>query len=160
MAHAAQQAKHCFRVVSPNDSSALLSSILAVPILIANSICLIEPCNRPKPESETAAQGSRASTKTWVTGRRNSVQEFNPEKLWVPHLWRCSRSGCIGSWQPGLARGNPAHGEGLEQNDLWCPFQPKPFCDSMILWLHMSMPSSTHNRPLLCTYSFPCSISL
>ena len=35
--------------------------------------------------------------------------------------------------QPGLAGGVPAYSRGLELDDLKGPFQPKPFCDSMIL---------------------------
>lgn len=37
-----------------------------------------------------------------------------------------------GLGQPDL--GIPSHGRGLELGDLWGPSQPKPFCDSVILW--------------------------
>ena len=41
-------------------------------------------------------------------------------------------SGC-GSGQPGLVVGDPAHSRGLKLDDHYCPFQPRPFYDSMIL---------------------------
>jgi len=41
------------------------------------------------------------------------------------------QAGC-GSGQPGLAVGVPAHSRGLKLDDLYGPFQPRPFCDSMI----------------------------
>lgn len=31
--------------------------------------------------------------------------------------------------------GNPAHSRRLELNDLQGPFQPSPFCDSVIRWM-------------------------
>ena len=37
-----------------------------------------------------------------------------------------------GCEQPGLEGGVPAYSRGLELGDLKCPFQPKPFCYSMI----------------------------
>jgi len=42
------------------------------------------------------------------------------------------QAGC-GSGQPGLLVGNPAHSRGLKPDDHCGPFQPRPFCDSMIL---------------------------
>jgi len=42
------------------------------------------------------------------------------------------QAGC-GSGQPGLVVGNPAHSRGLKLDGRWGPFQPRPFCDSMIL---------------------------
>jgi len=42
------------------------------------------------------------------------------------------QAGC-GSGQPGLVVGNPAHSRGLELDDHCGPFQPRPFCDSVIL---------------------------
>ena len=36
-----------------------------------------------------------------------------------------------GCEQPGLEGSVPAYSRGLELGDLKCPFQPKPFCDSM-----------------------------
>ena len=40
-----------------------------------------------------------------------------------------------GSEQPGLEGGVPAYSRGLELGDLKGPFQPKPFYDSVILWM-------------------------
>jgi len=54
------------------------------------------------------------------------------EKLWVPYLWRYSRPGWMGSWAAELVGGCPAHSRGLGLDDFRVPFQPKPFCDSMI----------------------------
>ena len=42
------------------------------------------------------------------------------------------QAGC-GSGQPGLLVGDPAHIRGLELDEHCAPFQPRPFCDSMIL---------------------------
>jgi len=42
------------------------------------------------------------------------------------------QAGC-GSGQPGLVVGDPAHRRGLKLDDNCGPFQPRPFCDSMIL---------------------------
>jgi len=41
------------------------------------------------------------------------------------------QAGC-GSGQPGLVVGGPAHSRGLELDDHCGPFQPRPFCGSMI----------------------------
>ena len=46
-------------------------------------------------------------------------------------------------WVPGqfdLVVGNTAHGKGLELDDLGGPFQPKPFCDPVILLLFLIQP--------------------
>ena len=37
-----------------------------------------------------------------------------------------------GSGQPGLLVGDPAHSRGLELDEHCGPFQPRPFCDSMM----------------------------
>ena len=42
------------------------------------------------------------------------------------------QAGC-GSGQPGLLVGDPAHSRGLERDEHCGPFQPRPFCDSVIL---------------------------
>jgi len=42
------------------------------------------------------------------------------------------QAGC-GSGQPGLLVGDPARSRGLKLNDCCGPFQPRPFCDSLIL---------------------------
>ena len=63
-----------------------------------------------------------------------------PERLWMTHPWRCLRPGWMGpsaiwsstwssSWQPCLRQGE------WELDDLWGPFQIKPFYDSMKLFL-------------------------
>ena len=36
-------------------------------------------------------------------------------------------------WQPGLLVGDPARSRGLKLDDHCGPFQPRPFCDSMIM---------------------------
>jgi len=41
------------------------------------------------------------------------------------------QDGCVPR-QPGWEVGGPATGRGLEYDDCWGPFQPKPFYDSMI----------------------------
>jgi len=41
------------------------------------------------------------------------------------------QAGC-GSGQPGLLVGDPAHSRGLELDKHCGPFQPRPFCDSVI----------------------------
>jgi len=43
------------------------------------------------------------------------------------------QAGC-GSGQPGLVVGDPTHSRGLKLDDHCGPFQPGPFCDSMILY--------------------------
>ena len=52
------------------------------------------------------------------------------------------QAGC-GSGQPGLVVGDPAHSRGLELDDHRGPFQPRPFCSSMIFFplliLHLKM---------------------
>ena len=42
------------------------------------------------------------------------------------------QAGC-GSGQPGLVVGDPAHSRGLELDEHYGPFQPRPFYGSMIL---------------------------
>ena len=42
------------------------------------------------------------------------------------------QAGC-GSGQPGLVVGDPAHSRGLKLDGHCGPFQPRRFCDSMIL---------------------------
>lgn len=57
-----------------------------------------------------------------------------PDWLWKPPPW--SVQGQVG-WslgQPGLVVGNHAHGRRLELGDLECPFQLKPFHDSIIFF--------------------------
>jgi len=60
----------------------------------------------------------------------------------LPGTWHClfwdcplpgSAQGQVGwsSEQPGLVEDVPAHGRGVGTRDLYDPFQPKPFYDSM-----------------------------
>lgn len=63
-----------------------------------------------------------------------------PQKNGVPHSWKCSRPGGWGLGQTGLEPDlwivNPAHVWGLELDDLWDPFHPKPFYDYKIVWFY------------------------
>jgi len=55
------------------------------------------------------------------------------------HVVECPLPGCIqgqtgrGFEQSGIKGGVPPYSRGLELHDLKCPFQPKPFYDSVIL---------------------------
>jgi len=49
----------------------------------------------------------------------------------MPHLWRCSRPGWMGSGQPELVGGIPAHGGVVEQAVR--SLLTQPFYDSMLL---------------------------
>jgi len=42
-----------------------------------------------------------------------------------------SQAGCV-SGQPGLVVGSPAHSRGLKLDEHCGPFQPRPFCDSVM----------------------------
>jgi len=44
------------------------------------------------------------------------------------------QAGC-GSGQPGLLVGDPAHSRGWELREHCGPFQPRPFCDSVMIFL-------------------------
>lgn len=54
----------------------------------------------------------------------------------MPHHWRCLWPGLLDPEQPHLVHdlvvGNSVHWRELELDDL-CPFQPKPFYNSVIL---------------------------
>jgi len=82
-----------------------------------------------------------------VSNFKHYSDNFCPERLWMPHPWRCSRPGFgCGPGQPELVLdmevGGPACSrEGLELDDPWGPFRPKP------LWL--SPKSKTHSS-LFC----------
>jgi len=56
-----------------------------------------------------------------------------------PHPGIQGQAGC-GSGQPGLLVEDPAHSRGLELDEHCGPFQPRPFCDSMI-WFWFLCPS-------------------
>ena len=55
-----------------------------------------------------------------------------PEKLSVLHPSRFSRPGWMEPGQSDVVSGNPTHGQRVVKADLWGPFQPRLFCDSMI----------------------------
>jgi len=44
-----------------------------------------------------------------------------PERLWVPHPWRCPRTGWRGLGQPDLVGGTQPMAMGLELDDLYGP---------------------------------------
>ena len=54
----------------------------------------------------------------------------------MPHLWRHSRPGCMGSWAAWSSDWQPAHGRGLEQDDHQGLLQPELFYDSMTAHSH------------------------
>ena len=63
-----------------------------------------------------------------------------PERLWIPHPWRCSRPSWIGPLTVcpcilifNVVIGNLACSRKLELDDPRSTFQPKPFCNSMTL---------------------------
>ena len=84
------------------------------------------------------------------------------ERLGINHwLWFMSSVMICSFWsrrwvmsfeQPGLQGGIPAYRRGLELDDLKCPFQHKPFYDSMILW-RMLKPSDRCYTPKDCELS-------
>ena len=48
---------------------------------------------------------------------------------------------CPGGIREGLVVGDPAHNRGLKLDDRYGPFQPRPFCDSMIAQLKFLLQS-------------------
>lgn len=56
-----------------------------------------------------------------------------PEKLYMPHPWKCLRPGWLGLWAAWSSGGCPClpSAVGLELGDLQDPFQPTPFCVSI-----------------------------
>lgn len=60
----------------------------------------------------------------WDTGTGS------PESLWMLHLWRCSRPDDMMPWAT-WSDGVPANGREV---GTWGPFQPRAFCDSIIIW--------------------------
>ena len=64
-----------------------------------------------------------------------------------------------GSGQPGLVVGDPAHSRGLELDEHCGPFQPRPFCDSIFLYVILSFfppPSYTSTQSCLQTAVCAC----
>ena len=52
-------------------------------------------------------------------------------RLWMPHPWRHSRPGWMWLWAAWSGGWRPCPW-GLKPDDIWGPFQPSPFYDSMI----------------------------
>jgi len=82
--------------------------------------------------------GSRGSS-VWTWGRTSSLWGWRsagtgcPGRLWSLLLWRYSDPPGQGPVQPAV--GDPASAEGLDQMTHRGPFQPLPFCDSVIPFL-------------------------
>lgn len=64
---------------------------------------------------------------------RSMVPVFSPEKWWMLHPWQCSWLGEMGFWATWSSGWHPCPGRGLELDDLYDPFQPKPCCGSVIV---------------------------
>jgi len=92
-----------------------------------------------------------------------------PERLWMPRPWRCSRPGWMGPWATWSRKWGgwwPCLAGGLEIHDPWGPFQPRPFCDSVILpWFSFSMKNYNENSESIsgiylhgldCSYFLSC----
>ena len=75
-------------------------------------------------ESLDVGQGSR------------SIYNRLPRDAVMPHPWRCSRPGWMGPWAAWAGGGQPCPWQGLKIEDLWGPFQPKPFCDSVAMLIY------------------------
>lgn len=84
-----------------------------------------------------------------------------PARLWVPCTSVCLRSIEWGPEQSDialdLAIGNPGCGRGLEPDDPWSPFWPKPFYDSIIYFWFWAQYFMTFMPPCLCQNS--CQVS-
>lgn len=52
-----------------------------------------------------------------------------PGKLWMPHDFKCSKSGCME--QPDLVEGASGHGSGIRLDDLW-----RSLPTQTILWFY------------------------
>ena len=84
----------------------------------------------------------------WTWGRISSLWGWRstgtgcPGRLWSLLLWRCSRP----AWTRSCAAccGWPCFGRGLDWVTHRGPFQPPPFCDSVILWFCDSMLTQPH----------------
>jgi len=57
-----------------------------------------------------------------------------PEKLWCPIPGGTQGQVGCGPGQPDPVGGSPAHNRGLALGGLEGPFQPKPFCNSVIIF--------------------------
>ena len=66
--------------------------------------------------------------------KQHQVEQVAQEGCGCPIPAGIQGHGC-GSGQPGLVVGNPARSRGLELDEHCGPFQPRPFYDSMILFL-------------------------
>ena len=61
-----------------------------------------------------------------------------PNKLWMPHPWRCSKpglDGALGIWAGG---GQPCLRHRMGLGGLWGPFQPEPSCGIFSIILILS----------------------
>lgn len=65
------------------------------------------------------------STTGMAGNERLASSHFQTGELF-PHPWRCTRPGWMASWAAELVEGS------LPTGRLWCPFQPKLFCDFVI----------------------------
>jgi len=69
----------------------------------------------------------------------------SPQKMWVPHPWRCSRQGWMGPWAAWSGGGQWAHSWG----GFWVGFEvPSNSSHSMVLWLwfHCALSWNTNSR--------------
>ena len=93
------------------------------------------------PATGQGAMGTNwiTGSSVWTWGRTSSLWGWRstgtgcPGKLWNLLLWRYSRP----TWTRSSVRpavGDPASARGLDKMTHWGPFQPQPFCDSVILW--------------------------
>lgn len=67
-----------------------------------------------------------------------------PEKLWISHLWRCSRPGWMGLWTPWSGESCPALGR--TRWPLKVPSKPKY---SMVPWFYECLFSIGHDLSLI-----------
>ena len=63
----------------------------------------------------------------WVCNYVRKLQISHALLWWG--CWDYQGQAGRGSGQPGPVVGSPAHSRGLEPDNLWGPFQPRPFCD-------------------------------
>ena len=80
---------------------------------------------------------------SWTWGRTSSLWGWRstgtggPERLWSLLLWRYSRPAWM--WSCAACSRWPCFGRGVGLDDPQSPFQPLPFCDSVILWFYDSV---------------------
>ena len=86
---------------------------------------------------------SRREGLDWMSGGSSLQRKWRgagtgcPERLWMLCPWWCSRPTWMGLWTTWSSTRSGGWWlrlwQGVEMNDPWGPFQPKPFYDSMIL---------------------------